>query len=149
MNIYLKNGEDDWIYHENISEKELLNRNISIGSYASIESGARIGSGASIESGARIGSGASIGSDAMIGSGARIGSGTTLNGKTDIIVISPIGSRNSALTGYIKEGKLVISTGCFLGTEDEFIEKLKITHGDNEHSVKYKSAIEFMNKILK
>ena len=131
MNIYLKNGEDDWIYHENISEKELLNRNISIGSYASIESGARIGSGASI------------------GSDARIGSGTTLNGKTDIIVISPIGSRNSALTGYIKEGKLVISTGCFLGTEDEFIEKLKITHGDNEHSVKYKSAIEFMNKILK
>ena len=131
MNIYLKNGEDDWIYHENISEKELLNRNISIGSYASIESGARIGSGASI------------------GSDTRIGSGTTLNGKTDIIVISPIGSRNSALTGYIKEGKLVISTGCFLGTEDEFIEKLKITHGDNEHSVKYKSAIEFMNKILK
>ena len=86
MNIYLKNGEDDWIYHENISKKELLNRNISIGSYASIESGARIGSGASI------------------GSDARIGSGTTLNGKTDIIVISPIGSRNSALTGYIKEG---------------------------------------------
>ena len=119
MNIYLKNERNEWEYYENVSVEELDKRNIKIGS------------------GARIGSGASIGQKAE------------LNGKTDCIVLGPIGSRNSMLTGYLQEGKLMLGTGCFIDEEKEFLEKLEKTHGDNEHAKRYKSAIKFFKENLR
>ena len=117
--MYLKNEKDEWQYFENASVNDFHIRNIKIES------------------------------EARIGSGARIGSEAKLNGKTDCIVLGPIGSRSTMLTGYLQEEKLMIGTGCFIGEEKEFLEKLEKTHGDNEHAKRYKSAIKFFKENLR
>ena len=61
-----------------------------------------------------------------------------------MLLIGTIGSRNGFTTfGRNRKGEIKISCGCFFGTTDEFLQKVKQTHGDNEHSVRYKAAVEF------
>ena len=42
-----------------------------------------------------------------------------------------------------------VHTGCFHGPVDTFLDKVKKTHGDNEHSIAYHAAIKFAQEILK
>jgi hypothetical protein len=57
------------------------------------------------------------------------------------MIISPLGSRNSALT--IVKGQDFVATGCFFGTKKEFLKKVKETHGDNKHAKMYRAVIKF------
>ena len=57
--------------------------------------------------------------------------------------IGAIGSRNGTTTFFrCKDGKIYVSCGCFLGDLEEFSDKVKQTHGDNEHGRVYMLAIE-------
>ena len=57
--------------------------------------------------------------------------------------IGAIGSRNGTTTFFrCKDGKIYVSCGCFLGDLEEFSDKVKQTHGDNEHGRIYMLAIE-------
>lgn len=57
--------------------------------------------------------------------------------------IGAIGSRNRTTTFFrCKDGKIYVSYGCFLGDLEEFSDKVKQTHGDNEHGRVYMLAIE-------
>ena len=57
--------------------------------------------------------------------------------------IGAIGSRNRTTTFFrCKDGKIYVSCGCFLGDLEEFSDKVKQTHGDNEHGRVYMFAIE-------
>ena len=57
--------------------------------------------------------------------------------------IGAIGSRNRTTTFFrCKDGKIYVSCGCFLGDLEEFSDKVKQTHGDNEHGRVYMLAIE-------
>ena len=132
-----------------------IESNAWIGSNAWIESNARIESNAWIGSGARIGSNAWIESNARIesgawiGSGARIGSNAKINGKTDVVVISNLGSRNAPMTAYLHEGKIRISTGCYLGEITDFKKQIDEKHGKNEHAAKYQHALKYVCSVLK
>jgi len=59
---------------------------------------------------------------------------------SDILTISPLGSRDDTLT--ILHNK-TCATGCFQGTIDEFLAAVKETHGSNEHAKLYYKAINF------
>ena len=64
-------------------------------------------------------------------------------GNAHILWISKIGSRNDTITFMrSKEFKIIVSVGCFRGTIDELEEKVKKTHGDNEHAQAYCLAIQ-------
>ena len=57
--------------------------------------------------------------------------------------ISKIGSRNDTVTFMrSKELKIIVAVGCFKGSIDEFEEKVKRTHGENEHAQAYFLAIQ-------
>ena len=57
--------------------------------------------------------------------------------------IACIGSRNGFTTFFrTKEKKIYVTCGCFTGDIDQFAEKVKRTHGDNEHAKAYMLAIE-------
>jgi hypothetical protein len=43
---------------------------------------------------------------------------------------------------------IMYKTGCFWGTETEFITAINATHGDNKHSEAYKKAIELAKILL-
>ena len=64
-----------------------------------------------------------------------------LIGTRPVIIIGPIGSRGAYLTGYNTDGGVMVMTGCFFGTIEEFLSAVKSTHGDNEHRREYECAI--------
>ena len=153
MNIYLmENGL--WKYFENVDPSELAKRNISIGAgarigeLASIGEGASIGARASIGEWAIIGAWASIGECASIGAWARIGEGASIATSFHCVVMGPLGSRASMLTGYMHKKELWIGTGCYLGTVTDFEARVKKVHGDNEHSLRYQKAIRFFREYF-
>lgn len=53
-----------------------------------------------------------------------------------------IGSRNSQKTYYWTEEHEQVVCGCFKGTLDEFEQRVKEVHGDNEHGIAYQKWID-------
>ena len=59
------------------------------------------------------------------------------------LVMGPIGSRNAFTTFFrTKEKNIKVVCGCFFGTIDEFLAKVKQTHGDSKHAKVYRAAVE-------
>ena len=59
------------------------------------------------------------------------------------LVMGPIGSRNAFTTFFrTKDRKIKVTCGCFFGTIDEFLAKVKQTHGDSKHAKVYRAAVE-------
>jgi hypothetical protein len=90
--------------------------------------------------------GASLVGASLVGAslvGARLVGDLILAGKKPVLEIGPLGSRNARLLVVeTNKGRRIIA-GCFRGTVDEFLAKVKTTHGDNEHGRAYRAAIEF------
>jgi hypothetical protein len=53
-----------------------------------------------------------------------------------------LGSRNSQTTYYWNAEKEQVVCGCFKGTLQEFEDKVKLTHGDNDYAKAYLQWIE-------
>lgn len=67
-----------------------------------------------------------------------------------IMWISVIGSRDDTVTFFAcKDGTIGVTVGCFRGSIDEFAEKVRETHGDNEHAQAYMLAIELAKLRVK
>jgi hypothetical protein len=115
----------------------------SIGYGASIGNRASIGYWASIGYQASIGDGASIGYQASIGDGASIGYGASIGKSEQWVSIGPLGSDGRTLT--IVSGKQGVRcyTGCFAGTDAEFLAAVKSKHGDGPNGVAYRAALRF------
>ena len=74
---------------------------------------------------------------------ARVYGNAEVYGNAHIMWISKIGSRNDTVTFMrSKELKIIVTVGCFKGSIDEFEEKVKQTHGENEHAQAYFLAIQ-------
>lgn len=67
-----------------------------------------------------------------------------------IMWISVIGSRDDTVTFFAQKGGTIgVTVGCFYGSIDEFAEKVRATHGDNEHARAYMLAIELAKLRIK
>ena len=57
--------------------------------------------------------------------------------------ISNIGSRHDTTTFFrTRDNQIMVTCGCFRGTLDEFLKKVKETHGDNKYAQEYRLAAE-------
>ena len=65
-----------------------------------------------------------------------------------ILIISPIGSRNSTLTAYNTNIGIVCSTGCYFGTIDDFEKRVSSQHSNNRHKADYDSAISTIRRYF-
>lgn len=66
------------------------------------------------------------------------------------IAIGPIGSRGGYTIFFRnKDDKISVQCGCFLGTIEEFEQRVIEIHGDNQHARDYKLAIEMAKKQIK
>ena len=92
---------------------------------------------------ARVYGNARVSGNAMVCGDARVYGDALVCGRKHILWISMIGSRDDTVTFMrAKDEKIIVATGCFAGTIEEFDEAVKETHGDNEHGKAYRLAIE-------
>ena len=81
--------------------------------------------------------------DAKIYGDSKVSGDACIDKCSHILNIGPIGSRNEFTTFFrTKDRKVTVSCGCFLGTIDEFLEKVEQTHGDSKHAIVYRAAAD-------
>ena len=61
----------------------------------------------------------------------------------DILIVGNIGSRLGYTQIYNTDNGIFVKCGCFFGAIEEFAEKVKQTHGNNEHAKAYAALIDF------
>ncbi|MFB2011636.1 hypothetical protein ACEVJK_12610 [Flintibacter sp. P01028] len=92
---------------------------------------------------ARVSGNAEVYGNAEVSGNARVSGNAEVCKIGTVFWIGAIGSRNGTTTFFrCKDGKIYVSCGCFLGDLEEFSDKVKQTHGDNEHGRVYMLAIE-------
>lgn len=62
--------------------------------------------------------------------------------------IGPLGSRRSELLVIQIKGAVLIQTGCFLGTIEEFTKQINDVHKDNYYGKEYSDALNFISNWL-
>ena len=92
---------------------------------------------------------ATVSGDATVCGNAIVRGDATVSGDAWVfktshyLVIGPMGSRNGFTTFFRTKNLFIgVSCGCFRGNVDEFIKKVKETHGDNKHAKTYLTAAE-------
>ena len=121
-------------------EKE---ENLSQSGNAWVYGDARVSGNAEVSGNARVSGDASVYGDAEVYGNARVYGNAEVCKIGAVFWIGAIGSRNRTTTFFrCKDGKIYVSCGCFLGDLEEFSDKVKQTHGDNEHGRVYMLAIE-------
>ena len=104
---------------------------------------AEVSGDARVYGNARVSGDASVYGDAEVYGNARVYGNAEVCKIGTVFWIGAIGSRNGTTTFFrCKDGKIYVSCGCFLGDLEEFSDKVKQTHGDNEHGRVYMLAIE-------
>ena len=79
----------------------------------------------------------------------RLCSGANIESFNDICYISLFGSRNEYTTFFrCKDSRIKVKCGCFTGTLDEFRNKVKETHGDNQYAKEYLLAADLVELRL-
>jgi hypothetical protein len=78
-------------------------------------------------------------------SGAILDAGERLVGSRPIFQIGPLGSRSDYLIAYLTDRGLRLRTGCFFGSREEFDEKLKKTHENNDYAKDYRAALRLID----
>ena len=87
--------------------------------------------------------------NAIVSGTAKVSGNATVRGNAGVfktshyLVIGPMGSRNGFTTFFRTKNLFIgVTCGCFRGNVDEFVEKVKETHGDNKHAKAYFAAAE-------
>ena len=88
--------------------------------------------------------------DAQVYGNAQVSGNAQVYERRAIMWISVIGSRNDTVTFFACKGGIIgVTVGCFHGSIDEFAEKVRKTHGGNEHAQAYMIAIELAKLRVK
>ena len=88
--------------------------------------------------------------NAWVSGNARVSDNARVYERRSIMWISVIGSRDDTVTFFAQKGGIIgVTVGCFYGSIDEFAEKVRATHGDNEHAKAYMLAIELAKLRIK
>jgi len=98
----------------------LIERNVIIGSETNIGPYSLIGQHVSLGGSVVTYGHVRVGREVVIAPGARIGPESSIENTSDCVVIGPLGSRDSMLTGYYHDGYVWITTGCFCGSITDF-----------------------------
>ena len=110
---------------------------------AEVYGNARVCGDARVCDDARVYGNAEVCGDARVYDDARVCGNAEVFRMEHYLVMGPIGSRNAFTTFFrTKERNIKVVCGCFFGTIDEFLAKVKQTHGDSKHAKVYRAAVE-------
>ena len=133
-----------WVYgNAKVSGNAWVYGNASVSGNAWVYGNAEVSGDARVYGNARVSGDARVYGDAEVYGNARVYGNAEVCKIGAVFWIGAIGSRNRTTTFFrCKDGKIYVSCGCFLGDLEEFSDKVKQTHGDNEHGRVYMLAIE-------
>ena len=98
---------------------------------------------AKVYDGAKVYGSAWVGDNAWVRGNAKVYGNAKISKTTDVLCISPIGSRNDVTTFFkTKDNNICVKCGCFSGTIDIFLEAVSETHKDDKFAKAYKLACE-------
>ena len=87
--------------------------------------------------------GARVCGNAQVCGGAQVYGDARVCGDADYLCFKGLGSCNRNTTFYkTKDNGISVVCGCFNGTLDEFVAKVKDTHGDSKYAKEYLAAVE-------
>lgn len=75
--------------------------------------------------------------------GAYLGDWGELKDTSDILITGQIGSRNGYTAIFNTDKGIFVQCGCYKGSLDEFVSKVKETHQGNKHERDYLALVEF------
>lgn len=114
-----------------------------IGGYAIVMGHALIQGSAHVLDNTYIGGYAIIDGRAIIYENEHIDLDALITKKSDIFSISHIESMVDKTTFFrCQDGSVKLTCGCFKGTIEEFLDKVKKTHKDNKYAQMYRKAVE-------
>ena len=116
-----------------------------VGQNATIQDEVIIKGNALIEEGVVIQGDAKISGNAFIGKRAQLAGNAVATKPDSVIIIGPIGSRMDNTT-YAMESDTIIC-GCFIGTLDEFEERVKKRHRNNKYAKQYMAMIAMLRVL--
>ncbi len=129
--------------HAEISGNAEIKGYASVGGDAQVYGNAIVGDKAWIYDSAVIGDDAKVGGNAVVCGNAEVFRNADIVEKHHVLVIGATGSRNDFTTFYRGMGKqIMVKCGCFNGILEEFLDKVKETHGNNHHAEVYRAAAE-------
>ncbi len=115
-----------------------------VGENARVSGNAWVSGDAQVYGNAWVSGDAQVYGNAWVSGDARVLKGL-IKKTNDYIAIACLGSRGATLTAYFDaDGFLNYTTGCFSGREEDFIHKVKETHGDNNFAQLYMESIKFV-----
>lgn len=74
--------------------------------------------------------------------GVKIEKGHTLYGQRPIFYIDQLDSQRRKLFVFMTKDKIIVKTGCFIGTVNAFLKAVKETHKGSIYETQYEYAIE-------
>ena len=77
---------------------------------------------------------------------AELSDTVALTGDRPFFTIGPIGSRSDYIQSFITNNGVIIKTGCFNGSIDDFERAIVDTHGGSNHATEYQFAITLIRK---
>ena len=117
---------------------------------ALVSGNARVSGDAQVSGNARVYGNALVYGDAQVTGNAQVYGNALVTKAQEILMVGPIGSRNAMLSAYFdKDKNLLVSTGCYLGTIKEFMEKVEGVYGNKGYGSDYAEAIKFIEKKMK
>ena len=88
--------------------------------------------------------------DAWVSGNARVSGDANINNMNQYRVFGPAGSRNDFTTFFVGRDEIIYAKcGCFLGTVDDFCEKVIETHRDNAYAKEYIAYAEIAKKHIR
>ena len=109
----------------------------------------RVSDDARVSGDAWVSGDARVSGDAWVFGDARVSGDAKIENESDVVCISNVGSENGTLTMFKTTTGIGVTRGCFRGSYNEFIEKVKKHHGDNDHGRFYLEIAQLLhNKII-
>jgi carbonic anhydrase/acetyltransferase-like protein (isoleucine patch superfamily) len=143
---------DAWVYgNALVSGNAQVYDNARVYGNAQVYGNAWVSGNAQVSGNARVYGDAWVYGDTLVSGNAQVSGNTRVSGKADMLLIGPMGPRKAFTTFFIepKQKRIAVACGCWYGGIDEFTERVKETHGKNEHSHSYMAAITAAKAILK
>ena len=67
--------------------------------------------------------------------------GKKLVGERPILMVGPVGSESRYLTAYLTDGGVMVQTGCFFDTLNQFAVRVGEVHAESNHGREYRAVI--------
>ena len=87
--------------------------------------------------------------DALVYGNAQVYGNADIQSSRNYFVAGPLGSRDRFTTFFrTKSNDIKVACGCFKGTIDEFVSKVKETHGTSAYGQEYCGIVDFVKNYL-